>query len=95
MVLLWESLEKNWKFYKEKGYCSIRYKWFNRTEYSKDYEASSFLEFLRNASWVPAEDGGFYKPSELFADTDRNRLLVEEDTGYVSLKANETFLKDL
>lgn len=95
MVLLWESLEKNWKFYKEKGYCSIRYKWFDRTEYSKDYETSSFLEFLRNASWVPAEDGGFYKPNELFADTNKNRLLIGEDTGYVSLTANETFLKDL
>jgi len=95
MTLLWESLEKNWKFYKEKNYCQTRYKWFHYSEHYREYETSSFLEFLRNACWVLEKDGGFYKPSEVFTDTKKNHLLLGEDAKYVSLKANEAFLKDL
>lgn len=92
MILLWESLEKNWKTYKE--YCKTKYKWFYRSEQYKDYETSSFLEFLRNARWVIGEEEGFYKPSEVFTDTKINRLLLGDNARYVNLKANETFLKD-
>jgi hypothetical protein len=95
MTLLWESLEKNWKSYKEKNYCKTQYKWVYRREYYKEIETSSFLEFLRNACWVPGKDGGFYRPHEVFTDTKENRLLIGNDAKYVSLKANETFLKDL
>jgi len=95
MALLWESLEKNWKFYKEKNYCKTRYKWFYCSEQYREIETSSFLEFLRSACWVPGKGGGFYKPSEVFTDTKENRLLIGDDAKYVSLKANETFLKDL
>jgi hypothetical protein len=94
MRLLWQSLERNWKIYKE-NYCKIRYKWFYRTEQIKQYETSSFLEFLRNARWVPSDDGGFFKPAGLFANTKLTRLLLGEDVKYVSLKAEENFLKDI
>jgi len=94
MELLWESLEKNWKIYREK-YLSSTYEWYYRTPHSKPLSSSSFLEFLRNARWIPGEDSGFYKPNEVFVDTTRNRLLLEDNGKYVSLKANETFLKDI
>lgn len=95
MTLLWESLEKNWKFYKEKEYCKTKYRWFYYSEQYREYETSSFLEFLRNAYWVPGKDGEFYKPHEVFTDTKKNRLLLENEVKYTHLKANETFLKDL
>jgi len=94
MRLLWHSLERYWKNYKE-NYCRISYKWFYRTEQFKQFESSSFLEFLRSAIWVPDVDGGFFKPSDLFTDTKQNHLLLGDDVKYVSLKADETFLKDL
>lgn len=94
-TLLWESLEKNWKSYKEKEYCKTRYKWFYYSEQCREHETSSFLEFLRNACWVPGKDGGFYKPREVLTDTKKNRLLLENEVKYTNLKANETFLKDL
>jgi len=94
MRILWESLEKHWKLYKQR-YCKIRYKWFYYSEQFKDYDTSSFLEFLRNAKWVPANDGGFHRPKDTFIDTKLNRLLLGDDAKYVSLKADTTFLKDL
>jgi len=94
MRLLWQSLETHWKIYKEK-YCKVWYKWFYRTDQYKEYETSSFLEFLRNAQWVPGNDGGFYKPRDMFADIKLNHMLLGDDAKYVSLKADETFLKDL
>jgi hypothetical protein len=94
MRLLWHSLERHWKIYKER-YCRIRYKWFYYSEQIKEYETSSFLEFLRNATWVPGADSGFFKPSDVFTDTKQNHLLLGEYQKYVSLKADETFLKDL
>ena len=94
-ILLWESLEKNWKSYKEKEYCKMRYKWLYYSYQYRNYETSSFLEFLRNACWVPGKDGGFYKPSVIFTDTKKNRLLLEHEVKYTNLKANEIFLKDL
>jgi len=94
MRLLWQSLERYWKIYKEK-YCRIRYNWFYYSEQYKDLESSTFLEFLKNAIWVPGDDGGFYKPRDIFTDTKMNHLLLGDDVKYVSLKANEPFLKDL
>lgn len=94
MRLLWQSLEKHWKLYKQK-YCRIKYKWFYYSEQFGDYETSSFLEFLRNAKWVPGNDGGFYKPKDTFTDTKLNHLLLGDDVKYVSLKADEMFLKYL
>lgn len=95
MSLLWQSLEKHWKTYKEK-HCKTSYRWFYRTyQPPKDYETSSFLEFLRNAKWVPGKEEGFYKPRQMFKDTQNNRYLLEDDGKYVSLKADETFLMDL
>jgi hypothetical protein len=95
MTLLWEFLEKNWKSYKEKKYCKTGYKFFYYSVQYREYDTSSFLEFLRNACWVPGKDGGFYKPSELFTGTKKNHLLLDNEVKYTNLKANETFLKDL
>ena len=94
MRLLWHSLERHWQVYKEK-HCRIRYKWFYYSEQLKEYETSSFPEFLRNATWVPGADGGFFKPSDLFTDTKQNQLLLGDGVRYVSLKADETFFTDL
>jgi len=97
MELLWESLSGNWKLYDAK-YCSCEYKWhkaYARYWFSKTLDSSSFLEFLRNACWVPGKDGGFYKPSEVFTNTRKNQLLLESEVKYTNLQANETFLRDL
>lgn len=95
LTILWESLEKNWEFYKERENCKSKYLWFYYSPKEKDYGTSSFLEYLRNSSWVPGEKGGFYKPSEVLIDTKQNRLLLGNNASYVTLKARESFLKDL
>lgn len=94
MRLLWLSLERHWKTYKEK-YCRITYKWFYYSEQSREYETSSFLEFLRSAAWVLGVSGGFFRPIDVFIDIKQNRLLLEDDVQYVSLEADATFLKDI
>lgn len=95
LTLLWDSLAKNWKMYIEREYCKTRCYWFYMTEKYKDIETSSFLEYLRNASWVLGNDGGFHKPCELFVDTKRNRLLLGDSVKYLAMKGAESFLKDL
>jgi hypothetical protein len=94
MEILWKSLEKNWEIYRKKCFSAI-YEWYFRKGLSKTLHSSSFLEFLRNVRWIPREDGGFYKPCEVFADTKRNHFLLGNEVKYTNLKANETFLKDL
>lgn len=94
MALLWDSLERYWRIYREE-HCECRYGWFQRSMQYRDCETSSFLEFLRESSWVPVEDGGFCKPSEVFPDTTKNRLLLGDDAKYVALKGHEAFLRDL
>lgn len=95
LTLLWDSLAKNWKTYKDREYCRTRYYWSYYGEHYRDYETSSFLEYLRNAKWVPSDDGGFYEPSVLFIDTKQNRLLLGNSVQYLALKATELFLRDL
>lgn len=101
MRLLWESLDRNWNVYVELGVrkSKYRYAYYQRLgDYywnKVDYETSSFLEFLRNARWVPGDDGDFHKPRVVFTEPKKNRLLVGDGAKYVYLKANETFLKDL
>lgn len=95
LTLLWDSLAKNWKMYLERGYCKTRHYWFYNTEKYIDIETSSFLEYLRNAKWVPGNDGGFYKPSDLFVDTRQNRLLLDDSVKYLAVRAIESFSRDL
>lgn len=95
LTLLWDSLAKNWKMYLERGYCKTRYYRFYGTEKYNDIETSSFLEYLRNASWVLGRDGGFHKPCDLFVDTKQNHLLLGENVKYLAVKGTESFLKDL
>lgn len=95
MNLLWDSLEKNWKIYKERDGCKSRYRWLDYSYKYQDYETTSFLELLRNASWVHAKDGGFYKPNGVFIDTEKNQLLLGDNVKYTKLSGNETFLRDL
>ena len=94
MTLLWDSLNKHWRMYREE-HCECRYRWFYHRSRYRDYETSSFLEFLRHASWVPGKDGRFHRPSEVFADTSENRLLMGDDASYAALKGGEAFLEDL
>lgn len=95
LTLLWDSLAKNWKSYVERGFCRTRYYWFYMTEKYTDIETSSFLEYLRNARWVPGNDGGFYRPSELLVDTKQNRLLLGDSVRYLAVKGPDPFLRDL
>lgn len=96
LTILWDSLAKSWKLYRDRGFFTTRHYWFYNSEKYLDYDTSSFLEYLRNATWVPdGEDNGFYKPCEVFADTKLNRLLLGNGITYVTLRASESFLKDL
>jgi len=94
MTVLWDSLNKHWRMYREE-HCECRYRWFYHRSRYRDYETSSFLEFLRHASWVPGKDGRCHRPSEVFADTSENRLLIGDDASYAALKGGEAFLEDL
>jgi hypothetical protein len=95
MTLLWESLEKNWKLYKDNEYCETRYKWVYYTEQGRAYQTSSFLEFLRESQWVPSIKGNFSKPDKIFVHTASNLSLLGDGVEYTDLKGNETFFKDL
>jgi hypothetical protein len=101
MSLLWETLEKNWKLYKEMGIENSTYRFAHLQKFGEYYftrisnDTSSFLDFLRNANWVPGKDEGFYRPWDVFIDSNKNRFLLGEEAKYADLKANETFLKDM
>ncbi len=95
LSILWHSLAKNWKAYKDQQCCQTRYIWFYSTDRSTELDTSSFLEYLRNAEWVLGSDDGFYEPSDLFIDTKQNHLLLGESVKYLKLKANDSFLKDI
>lgn len=94
MALLWDSLDRHWTIYRQE-HCQCRYRWYYYTLQHRDCQTSSFLELLRNAAWVPGDDGGFYRPSEVFPDTRKNRLLLGDDADYVALNGGDTFLGDL
>jgi len=94
MKLLWSSLEKYWTLYKE-NYCKCQYKWLFRGSNYRNYDTTTFLEFLRGSTWVPGQEYSFYKPNQTTADTKENRLLLGDEITYISLKADEAFFKDL
>jgi hypothetical protein len=95
MILLWESLEKNWKFYKDNKYFETRYKWVYYSDQWRTYQTSSFLEFLRESQWVPSTRGNFCKPDKIFTHTANNFSLLGDGVEYTDLKGNDSFLKDL
>jgi hypothetical protein len=95
MALLWESLDKNWRYYRDKGYCSTTYKWFYHSGQLRSYATSSFLEFLKGSRWVPGRDGDFHKPGDVLVYNQENLALLGDGSDFVELKANEAFLKDL
>ncbi|MCK4252779.1 hypothetical protein KAX97_15135, partial [candidate division WOR-3 bacterium] len=95
LTVLWNSLAKNWKLYKDNQYCQIKYYWFYGSEKANEFETSSFLEYLRNAEWVPGSDDGFYKPSDFYIDTTKNHQLLGESVKFLKLKANDIFLRDI
>ncbi|MBA7560716.1 hypothetical protein ES708_02345 [subsurface metagenome] len=92
---LWDSLSKNWKMYTDRNFCNSTYGRFYYTNDYVHYNTSSFLEYLRNSAWVQGDDGGFYRPSELYLDSQQNRLLLHNDVNYLAWRASEAFLKDL
>ena len=95
LTVLWDSLAKNWKYYKENTCCSCTQYWFYNSEKSCDHNTTSFLEYLRNSYWVLAEDKGFHMPAEVFVDNQENRLLLGDGVVYTELKGPEAFLTDL
>jgi len=99
MILLWESLRKNWKIYKDK-YCNARYLWKYRHPKQKDLHDSTFLQFLKRAEWLPGSDGKFHKPSDMILNTKKNKTLMGENCIYLELngrelKGQDSFIKDL
>lgn len=92
---LWDSLSKNWKMYTDRKFCNSRYERFYYTNEFVNYNTSSFLEDLRSSEWVQEVDGGFYRPSDLYLDSQQNRWLLHNDIKYLSWQASETFLRDL
>jgi len=101
MIMLWESLEKNWKLYKELGIDNVKYRFSHIQRLGKyhytqrTFNTTSFLELLRNAEWVLGSGGGFFKPTEVFHLTPENIHLLGEEAKFVELKANPEFLKDI
>ncbi|MFC2066845.1 DUF3883 domain-containing protein [Chloroflexota bacterium] len=95
LTILWDSLAKNWKLYKENQYCQTKYHWFYYSDQRKVLETSTFLEYLRNAQWVLGSDNGFHRPSDLFIDTTKNQQLLGDSAIFLELKANDMFLRDI
>jgi hypothetical protein len=93
MTILFHSLSDNWKDYS--NFCKTTYKYFYYSEQHVSYPYSSFLDYLRKARWVPTTDGDFAKPEEVFTDNKRNRYLLGNDSKFVNLPGNRTFLKDI
>ena len=93
MEMLWHSLSENWKLYKE--HCKTIYKYKYHYEISVDYDNSSFLQYLKDAKWVPTEHGLFSKPTEIFLGTERNKLLIGDKFKYTNLSGSNIFLDDL
>jgi hypothetical protein len=95
MVLLWQSLDSNWKFYKDNGFCRSTYKFFSYGWNNRAYDTSSFLEFVRTAKWVPTLAGDFAKPGQLTVHSQKNVYLLGENIAYLEFPANDGFLEDL
>lgn len=93
MTMLMQSFSDNWKKYKD--YCKSIYKYKYQYERSKDVHSSSFLNYLKNAKWIPTVVGGFCKADDAFVDNKRNRFLLGDTVKFVGLSGNQTFLKDI
>lgn len=93
MTVLTQSFSDNWKKYKD--YCKSIYKYKYHNEVPKDVHSSSFLNYLKNAKWIPTVNGGFCKPEEAFVYNGKNRFLLGDTVEFVSLPGNQTFLKDI
>ncbi len=91
--MLLQSLSENWSKYRE--HCRAVYKYKYHSEYHKDLNSSSFLNYLRNAEWIPTEEGDFCKPEEVYIANRRNHFLLAEKVKYAKLTGNQTFLKDI
>jgi len=95
LSILWDILVKNWKLYKDNQFCESVYVWHFRDYKSKKQQTSTFLEYLRDAEWVQGTDKMFHKPSALFVENNQNVQLLGKDTVFLTLKANEAFLRDI
>lgn len=94
MILLWKCLERNWnEIYRQ--HCKVEYRYFYYTWNTEELDTSSFLEFLREASWVVSSSGNISKPGLLFRDTPQNRMLLGDSAQYVNLPASSAFLRDI
>ena len=93
MTLLWQTLSDNWKIYSE--HCQTKYKYKYNYEIEVPYNTSSFLDYLRNAEWVPTEDGSFCKPKVAVLGSARNRMLLGKNVKYPNLTGNQGLIKKL
>lgn len=93
MIRLFTSLSSNWKKYKE--HCQARYRYYYYDYNHVVLNSSSFLNYLRNAKWIPTVEGDFCKPEDAFLDSERNRSLLGEDVKFVGIEGNQDFLEDI
>lgn len=93
MLMLLQSFSDNWKTYND--YCRSTYKYKFHSEMQVTLHSSSFLNYLKNCRWIPAKDGGFYRPEEVFLDTRKNRLILGDSVKFADLAGNRAFLEDI
>lgn len=93
ITILCQSLSDNWKDYKK--FCTLTYEYFYHSPTPINLQSSTFLEFLKRAKWVPATDGNFCIPAEVFLDSKRNKFLLGDDVNFVNLAVSQDFLKDI
>ena len=58
------------------------HRWFHHSSRSKSFEAT-FYRQLKEASWLPDEQGNFHRPSKCFAPTDDNRRVLRDSVAYL------------
>jgi hypothetical protein len=93
MTILFNTLSNNWKEYKQ--FIKSQYRYYYQTYNSINLDSTSFLNYLRNARWIPTVDGDFCKPGETFVQSKRNLSLLGDRKKYISISGTPAFLKDI
>lgn len=90
---LLKILDANWNYYK--NYIRwIDYSFYY--DWNVQRKDSDWYIKITNAEWLPAKNGGFDKPSNLFLDKSEIRKLLGDSVSYLDVEIeNEDFLKAL
>ena len=96
--LLWESLEKNWERKYQKEVKNTTIKHFHYKKKTVERETSTFLEFLRNHSWVAGYSGkksNLFEPKKLYLPDTTNKHLLGASKPFLAWKGRDVFIRDL